>query len=503
MRTIHGHTQAQGHGQGHHGQGQMRGNPHDHGQNQGQNQGYEQEQWEARDDQFDTALYLASHAQRLKSIENSLGQYERIIHDLSASQSEARRQQKLTLIGSAACIVLSIGLSIIVPSLVAAPAAPNAAAKPVAAAPKTAPVAAGTPAIAAMPPRDITRDIAPAVSLNPPPVIVPPSQPAVSPATAAALTPPAAIEAPARTVKRPPALSPFQNEVTARLAAHGESIPASWQAFFDRDAQGDRKGKLLVAARFLKGDGVTRDADYAVTLIRQAADAGEKEAMMWLAYANQSGNLGKVNPAAAVQWFEAAGKAGVATAYTELGRMYETGIDGAPDVDTAIAWYQRGAKAGDARASEAVNRLLGGTPRPQQNPTQNQMQNQPTAQQPRSIAEKAANTPINEDTVPLAVRDRPPLYASVPAAVPAATPVAASMPVPSMQTGMAPEQATAEIRRVQRMLKALGYKIDKADGEYGPQTATAIRAYQRDRTLYPDGEPSPQLLEALNRDMQY
>jgi peptidoglycan hydrolase-like protein with peptidoglycan-binding domain len=47
------------------------------------------------------------------------------------------------------------------------------------------------------------------------------------------------------------------------------------------------------------------------------------------------------------------------------------------------------------------------------------------------------------------------------------------------------------------MLTKLGYKIEKVDGKYGPKTAKAIKAFQKDHQLKVDGKVSDQLNKAL------
>lgn len=44
-----------------------------------------------------------------------------------------------------------------------------------------------------------------------------------------------------------------------------------------------------------------------------------------------------------------------------------------------------------------------------------------------------------------------------------------------------------QVRTVQRLLVALGYGAGKADGEFGPNTETALKEYQRDHGLTADG----------------
>jgi peptidoglycan hydrolase-like protein with peptidoglycan-binding domain len=50
---------------------------------------------------------------------------------------------------------------------------------------------------------------------------------------------------------------------------------------------------------------------------------------------------------------------------------------------------------------------------------------------------------------------------------------------------------------VQRALSGAGYYRGAIDGVIGPRTRAAIRAYERDNNLSPDGELDDNLLNAL------
>lgn len=532
--------------------------------------------WEEdTNDDFDVALHLASHAQRLKNVDHSLDHFEQSLKNFQAVYVQERNRQNMILGALAGCVVLSLLLTALWPR----PSTQNSqAAQQRAIQQQLAAPAQATPQPVQMPQAQQTytpnfAGLQPPVQQQPaspqyvPQIEVPAmrssptaSAPVVAPVIAlgarydqqqSRLSQPylAAPSVPNLYGAAPtqPRLSPFQISVQNKLSARGQAVPADWQPLFDREARGDKKGRLLIAAKFLKGDGVVKDQAYAVELIRQAADAGEKEAMMWLAYANQGGNIGKTDINAAIRWFQAAGKAGVTQAYTELGRIYETGADGAPDIETALAWYQRGAQAGDVKAAQAVSRLT--APQQAQQPTQQYLQPSyapqapapSPAQQVQQIIQPLTQNNLSESPAPQIALQQNDSVASAPSSsndifVPApaqsqtipsaslrpipkqalanidsdpdvspaypATPVVASVPTPapSSQVGMSKAQASADNKSIQRMLRVLGYKIDRVDGEYGPQTAAAIRAYQRDRSVYPDGEPSAELIDALMRD---
>jgi len=69
---------------------------------------------------------------------------------------------------------------------------------------------------------------------------------------------------------------------------------------------------------------------------------------------------------------------------------------------------------------------------------------------------------------------------------------------PAPKAALKPGSADgALVASVQAELAAAGYDPGPADGRYGPRTADAIRAFQRDHALAEDGQVSPALLDAL------
>lgn len=59
-----------------------------------------------------------------------------------------------------------------------------------------------------------------------------------------------------------------------------------------------------------------------------------------------------------------------------------------------------------------------------------------------------------------------------------------------------------QVEALQRSLNALGFYNGLIDGDYGPLTTRAVRAYQASRGLYVDGEFGPRTREALNKDLE-
>jgi Putative peptidoglycan binding domain len=70
---------------------------------------------------------------------------------------------------------------------------------------------------------------------------------------------------------------------------------------------------------------------------------------------------------------------------------------------------------------------------------------------------------------------------------------AAALPSRTLKPG----DTGAQVRALQRALKALGYPVGKVDGQYGPATKTAVAAFQHTAGLAEDGVVGPKTLNAL------
>ena len=94
----------------------------------------------------------------------------------------------------------------------------------------------------------------------------------------------------------------------------------------------------------------------------------------------------------------------------------------------------------------------------------------------------------------------PPTTAQTPTTT-ATTPVApATVPPPAV--ALKPGDQGTQVKRLQRALKLLGYKVGKIDGDYGTSTQASVQAFQKASKLTADGVLGPKTLLVLKQALQ-
>jgi peptidoglycan hydrolase-like protein with peptidoglycan-binding domain len=56
-----------------------------------------------------------------------------------------------------------------------------------------------------------------------------------------------------------------------------------------------------------------------------------------------------------------------------------------------------------------------------------------------------------------------------------------------------------DVAELQRRLQSLGYNVGPIDGIFGRQTERAVRQFQRDNNLVPDGVVGPRTIAVLEQ----
>jgi hypothetical protein len=80
---------------------------------------------------------------------------------------------------------------------------------------------------------------------------------------------------------------------------------------------------------------------------------------------------------------------------------------------------------------------------------------------------------------------------------PSTTPAPPAIPAPA--TTLKPGDTGAQVKRLQRALKRLGYSAGALDGDYGTSTQAAVTRFQQTSKLTADGVLGPKTLQALKR----
>ncbi len=229
-------------------------------------------------------------------------------------------------------------------------------------------------------------------------------------------------------------------------------------------------------AAYARGDMAT-----AVRELVPAARANDSRAQFLLAqiYA-QTGSAPKER-ADAVMWYRRAAVNGVVAAMRRLGDIYRDGLSAESDPVQAYAWYDlASSRLGPHRGSFGRFRDDVASKMPP-----------PALVHARRLARYWRG-----DAAKIGVMISPP---------PPEPSSPAEMFKPKMalaKTGSAMAETPERVRRVQTALAARGYAVGPVDGIVGPLTGAAIRAFQSDQGLAPDGRVTAGLVERLEGDAE-
>jgi TPR repeat protein len=139
----------------------------------------------------------------------------------------------------------------------------------------------------------------------------------------------------------------------ARRGNYVKALPLYRQA---ADA-GDSEAMVAVGSFYYKGVGIPKDYAQAAHWYEKAANEGETSVMALLGQMYAFGEGVPKDDAAAVDWDRKSADAGHAEGMLGLGFMYENGRGVPKDLQTAIEWYRKSANLGNQAAQENLRRL--------------------------------------------------------------------------------------------------------------------------------------------------
>lgn len=225
-----------------------------------------------------------------------------------------------------------------------------------------------------------------------------------------------------------------------------------------------------LASLYEKGRGVDQDIAKAKEWYSRAAEAGNAKAMHNLAVLYAEGSESAPDFAKAAKWFEEAANYGVKDSLFNLGILYARGLGVEKDLIASYKWFAIAAEQGDRDAAKKRDDVAN-------------MMDEPTL----AIARKAVET----------FKLKTPLdAANKVVADPSWVPGAKSSSGAAVGFEGIPNYE-AMVRKAQDELNRLGFETGTPDGQMGPRTRSAIRAFQRSLGKPETGEVDHDLIKEL------
>lgn len=226
--------------------------------------------------------------------------------------------------------------------------------------------------------------------------------------------------------------------------------------------QNQPAAQYRLAKLYEAGIGVKADPDMARDLTERAARAGNRIAMhdLGLYYAEGRGGVDK-NMQTALGWFEKAAERGVVDSQYNLGVLFSATPEIQQDMTGAYVWFSIASKQGDQFATNELARVKAALSAEQLKQAEARI----SGFKPVAIDE-AANG----------------IFREVPWSMPDASSFAPSADL---------------VRDAQSLLAQLGYEVGAPDGDMGPKTSEAVKAFERANGLPETGAVSGSLLDRL------
>ena len=275
-----------------------------------------------------------------------------------------------------------------------------------------------------------------------------------------------------------PSMVAFNGDQTLEDAAKGGNAIAQFQlgiSYLDAGRTKDGLGYIRKAANqgqpaaqyrlaklYEAGIGVAADPDMARQLTERAARSGNRIAMhdLGLYYAEGRGGVER-NLTTALSWFEKAAERGVVDSQYNLGILFGSTPEIPKDLSAAYLWFSVASTQGDQHAGNQLGTL----------------KSQLSADQLKKAEARVASfKPVAIDEAANGI------FREVPWSMPAAENF----------------KPTADlVRDAQSLLGQLGYDVGVPDGDMGPKTRNAVKAFEKANGLPESGAVTGSLVDRL------
>ncbi len=255
----------------------------------------------------------------------------------------------------------------------------------------------------------------------------------------------------------------------------GDGIPADLAEaakWYQKAAvQGLAPAQYRLASLYEKGRGVTKDLQKAKDWYLKAAEAGNAKAMHNLAVLYAEGADGAPDFTQAAKWFESAAIYGIKDSLFNLGILYARGLGVEKDLTQSYKWFAIAAEQGDQDAAKKRDGVA------------NSLDQEGLAKARLAVENFKLKTP--EPAANKVVTD--PEWAD------------AGIGATNASVGGSDRiDYTAMVRKAQTQLNQLGFDTGTPDGEMGPRTRSAVKAFQRSLGLKETGVIDADLIKELD-----
>lgn len=236
------------------------------------------------------------------------------------------------------------------------------------------------------------------------------------------------------------------------------STAADW--FESAAQQGHVPSQLGLGIMYRQGLGRPRDLDLAKLWLHAAARAGDPDAQKLLGEVYVDSTAAAPDYFQAARWFRAAADQGVVDAQFNMGVLYEGGLGVPRNFEEAYYWFLLAARAGDRSAPNEADRVAQQLTPEQRSEIETRVDGfSPSVTTQGEATSSGGGSQADSGSEILRRRD--------------------------------------EIRTLQQLLIARGYDPGTPDGLPGSQTRDAIRQWQSDQGISPDGTISRNVLNSL------
>lgn len=231
-----------------------------------------------------------------------------------------------------------------------------------------------------------------------------------------------------------------------------------------------------------QGLGTKADLEKAISWYKRAATLRHPEAQYNLGIAYIEGIGVPYDAEKAADYFASAAENNIMEAAYNLGLIYENGLLGNAKPDQALLWYKTAADQGSPEARQALNQLA--------QSLNVSIDDVNSLAESMKAVEKSAASQSPATQSPTAKNTAPSAASNGGSTTSDSEPASAS----SINTNAAENIILAQI---QEYLLRMGLYPGPADGINGPLTQDAIRSYQRQHNLSPNGAASESLLSHM------